>query len=197
MIVCHVFSFFLSPAKRRNILWRFGVCVCKSNSWTFFFPLLGHTVKDGNSLFLFRSKFSNEKFVHPEGWSWQSLIFRLLFCIFVFFFILENRTLPALFCLLSGAPQLPTHTRPPLTITVHVEIFLIVRSQSSFVSYRVRCDPTEKKKVVGTVFFIRFFVCAFACDPRIFYSTDATVETGGERCERKWLCVFGNGLQKL
>ncbi len=144
MIVCHVFSFFfLSLLPKEEIFSDVLVCVCKSTFFSSPPALLGHTVKDGNSLFHFRSKFSNEKFVHPKGWSWQSLIFRLLFCIF--FFILENRTLPALFCLLSGAPQLPTHTATIDYHTVHVEIFLIVRSQSSFVSYRVRCDPTEKK----------------------------------------------------
>jgi hypothetical protein len=197
MIVCHVFSFFLSPAKIRNILWRFGVCVCKSNSWTFFFPLLGHTVKDGNSLFLFRSKFSNEKFVHPEGWSWQSLIFRLLFCIFVFFLFWKTGHCPPFFACYQVPPSSPhTHGHHWLSHSTcrnfpDCPFSVVVRELPGALR------PNRKKKVVGTVFFIRFFVCAFACDPRIFYSTDATVETGGERCERKWLCVFGNGLQKL
>jgi hypothetical protein len=118
--------------------------------------------------------------------------------VFLYFFYSGKPDIARPFLPVIRCPPAPhTHTATIDYHTVHVEIFLIVRSQSSFVSYRVRCDPTEKKKVVGTVFFIRFFVCAFACDPRIFYSTDATVETGVERCERKWLCVFGNGLQKL
>jgi hypothetical protein len=61
----------------------------------------------------------------------------------------------------------------------------------------LRPNRKRKKKLSGPFSLFVFFVCAFACDPRIFYSTDATVETGGERCERKRLCVFGNGLQKL
>lgn len=95
--------------------------------------------------FFLEVNFQTKSLSIPRGGVGRASFSVCCFVFLYFFFILENRTLPALFCLLSGAPQLPTHTRPPLTITVHVEIFLIVRSQSSFVSYRVRCDPTEKK----------------------------------------------------
>ena len=72
----------------------------------------------------------------PKGWSWQSHTHIRLCCCFSYF---KTGHCPPFFACYLVALQHPT--RLPISAElVHVEIFLIVRSQSSFVSYRVRCD---------------------------------------------------------
>lgn len=110
--------------------------------------------------------------------------------IFVCCFFFENRTLPALFVCYLVPPS------PYLNHWLYLCVRCTCRNFPDCpFSVVVRELPgalrPNRKKLSGPFsFFIRFFVCAFACDPRIFYSADATVEKGEERCERKRLCVW-------